>query len=283
MTEFDERPAVGPAHPLQHAGHDHRDDVERHPAEREPEMQPDAHRDILRAGDAGHEAVNGAEQQERDEAIGGEMGVADGVVGEMQERVGAAEGLQAALQRGGQIRSRADRDEPDRGLAADHAPRAVHGQEEIPAGGDDRNHHADAGRDRRRLQPPRQRREDEMMRADQRVEHEIGPEGEHAQRIGIDRLVQHARQRPIGDAEHQRREPQSQHHVHVIGLDHDIADAAVERRQVADHIEDRQPGEGAEDEPVGDVELFGAPPQQRHEDVGAVDAASRPRTPRRWG
>ena len=95
---FDERPAVGPTQPLHHAGHDHGDDVKSHPTEGEPKMKPDAHRDVPRAGDVGHEAVDGAEQQEGDEAIGGEMGVTDGVVGEMQKRIGAAEGLRAALQ-----------------------------------------------------------------------------------------------------------------------------------------------------------------------------------------
>ena len=114
-----------------------------------------------------------------------------------------------------------------------------------------------------------------MVGADQRVEYEIGPEREHAERIGIDRLCQHARQRPVGDAEHERREPQPQHDVHVVALDHHVADAAVELRQVADDVEDRQPDERAEDEPVGDVELIAVPPHQRDEDVEAVEERAR--------
>src|SRR5437899_3326671 len=104
----------------------------------------------------------------------------DGEVREVPVDVGAAEGLDGALRRGEAVSDQPGHEERKRIAPAHRAAPTLEGQEQVPRPGPHRHHHAHAEEDGRALEPPCFGAEYEMMRADQRVEEEIGPETENA-------------------------------------------------------------------------------------------------------
>ncbi len=109
-----------------------------------------------------------------------------------------------------------------------------------------------------------------MMRADKRVEKHVGPKAQHTERIGINGLAQHTRQRVIGDAEDQWCKPHSDTVMHVIALHDDIAQTTLVERQVGNRVQDCQPAEGAKHEPVRNVDFTHGPGRNRAVEIVAV-------------
>src|ERR1700756_2498973 len=87
-------------------------------------------------------------------------------------------------------------------------------QQEIRATAPDRHQHCHGEHDCRGLQPPWQRAEQKVMRAENRVEHEVGPECEYSECVGIDRAIQKPRQSVVERSERQRRENHADCVVH---------------------------------------------------------------------
>ena len=93
------------------------------------------------------------------------------------------------------------------------------------------------------------------MRADQRVEEQIGPEAEDAEGVGVDRPAEQSRDPVVADAERQLSEPHAHRVVHVVALDDRVAEASLVPGQVARDVQDREAAERPEDVPVRDVDL----------------------------
>ena len=109
------------------------------------------------------------------------------------------------------------------------------------------------------------------MGPDHGIEEHVGPKAQHAKRIRVDGTAEDARQRIVGGAERQHREPHPHGRVHVVALNHHVPHAALVERQIGSDIENRQPTECAEDVPVGDVHLGQLARANRAVDVVAVE------------
>src|SRR5659263_147621 len=97
-----------------------------------------------------------------------------------------------------------------------------------------------------------------MVGANQGVEQQLSPEGQHAEGVGVDRLVEELRQKVIGKPEDHGGEPHADTLVHVVPLDHRFAEAVLVPGEVGGDDQGERPEKGGDDVPIGDVDLCDA-------------------------
>ncbi len=180
-------------------------------------------------------------------------------VGEVPNLTERPERLQRALGRSEEIADHTDQDERERVADADGPGTPLHGEQEVPGAGDHRNEHPHAEHDRDRLQQPRRGAVDEVMGADHGVEHHLGPEGQHTEGVGVDRLVKQLGEEVVGEAKHHGCEPHADALMHVVALDDRVGEPVLYKRDVRDGHQYQSPQQRCEDVPVGDVDLLGPP------------------------
>ena len=193
----------------------------------------------------------------------------DGEVGEMPDRLHRTERLDRALGRAEQIADHGNENEHQRIRVRHVAVTPAHRQQVIRAAAPHRHQHRHAEHDRGGLQPPRQRTEQEMVSAQQRVEQQVGPEREHAQRIGIDRAAEDLRDRVIEDAQRQRRKPHAHRVVHVEAGNGDLPQAMLIPRQRRDDRDHAGPQHAAHRVPVGKIDVLGGASRHRADQIPA--------------
>ena len=141
------------------------------------------------AEDPRHHVVHHAPQREGDEAEQREVRVRDRPVGEVDELVEAAQRLERSLDADRDVEGGAGQGEAQRNRGVGHAPRAAHRHEHVHDEGAHRDEQADRADDRDGLEPLRNRRAQDVVRADGGVEERDAPEGDERQRVAVDRLL----------------------------------------------------------------------------------------------
>ena len=199
----------------------------------------------------------------------------DGEVREVPIDIRRAKGLERTL-RGHKDVGHDPRQEEGRGVTPlEHLRGSSEGQEQIAPSRPDWDHHPHAKQDRCRLQPPGDGAEDEVVGPDQRVEEDVRPEAQDAERVGVDGAPQDPWDRVVGYAERQHGEPHAHRGMHVVALDHDIPEAVLVQGDVGRGEEDREKAERPQDVPVRDVKLWDGARGDGHVRVHAVEDKAR--------
>ncbi len=207
--------------------------------------------------------VDAAPEQEDHEAVHRQVGVGDRDVREVPDAVQGAKRLERPLRRPQEVADHADEEERQRVAAADRRPASAQRQKEVARPADHGDEHAHAEDDRHGLQPPRNGAEDEMVRTDHRVEAHLRPERQHAEGVGVDRLVEQLGQKVVGQPQRERREPHPHTLMHVVALDHRVAEAMLIPGEVSQKHQHSGRDERPEDVPVREVDLLRGPLRDR--------------------
>ncbi len=217
-----------------------------------------------------------AQGDEAAEAQHGDVRVADGPVVEVRHLLQGRQGLQRPLDAGDQVPDGAGQHEAAGRMTQQRPAAAARRQPQVGQHREDRNDHRHGIDDGDRLQPVGNRRLQDVVAADVRVEHHQRPEADQRQRVGVERGVRDARDHVEGGADGQRRQDQAHQVVAVEPQEDRVQQAAFRARggmphHVADRVGPGGPEQRADEVPDGDVERVSAGADGHDQ----VDGASR--------
>ena len=235
-------------------------------------------------GDARPDVIHAPHCSQHERGEHGEMRMRDHKVGEMCEFLYPAQRFGRSLKATDQVIERRQQQElcsiAVRVMPADDlTPPSFGGAEQI---GDHRPHRDDehhAGDDRNRLVVIRDRTEQVMVRADERIEESERPETEQRKPMAVQGGFDSQRQEVIHQCQTGRRDPQSDHIMDVEPVQGGIADAGhrhVGQDDVAENQIHRRPDQRCQRIPQRDVEAFFLAQEYRRQNLAADNRQDHP-------